>query len=54
MDNHTHQFIKVSELTKATESKNVHIYGAEVVCALCGDVRHVFADGSVKEIVTNA
>ena len=42
-----HQFIGVSELDK----DNFRIKGAEVVCALCGEVRHIWADGTVDILV---
>ena len=43
----THQFIKVAEVDKAIHRSNRASPGAIVVCAECGEVRHMYTDGEV-------
>lgn len=48
-----HQFIKVSEISKGRPDSlpSMHgIAGAEVVCALCGQVRRVWSDGRIQVV----
>ena len=40
-----HQFIKVSEVTQGDPP--TYIYGAVVVCAFCGETRHVYESGEI-------
>lgn len=48
-----HQFIRICDLNKATSSTGVvrGIPGAEVMCAVCGQVKSMFADGSIEVTV---
>ena len=46
-----HQFIRISELSKPRQSPvptMIGIAGAEVGCAKCGQIRRVWADGTVE------
>jgi len=52
----THQFIKVAEIDKTIGGEvgaSRRIPGAIVVCAECGEVRHMYADGEVYIALTN-
>lgn len=41
----THQFINVREIRKQGTT------GAAVVCAICGEVRNIYEDGTVNIII---
>ena len=50
----THQFIKVAEIDRALSfsvdmgGASRRIPGAIVVCAECGEARHIYADGVME------
>ena len=46
----THQFIKVAEIDKTIGGEvgaSRRIPGAIAICAECGEVRHMYADGRI-------
>jgi len=44
----SHQFIHLCQITKPIPNVTREIYGAEIGCALCGQVRHVWGDGVLE------
>ncbi len=48
---HEHQFIKTSDIDKAKNNTPIasdKIFGAVVVCAICGVVRKIWEDGTIE------
>ena len=48
---HTHQFIQIDTISKPSEVSHRSNFGIKAGCILCGEIRHLWPDGTVEVVI---
>ncbi len=46
-----HQYIKITDIDKPLPGTQRGTPGAIIMCAICGEVKHIYADGRMDDVI---